>query len=162
MSEHGTNSVIRKITQGVAKIKLGKEDLITLGNLNAKRDWGYAKDYVDGMWRMLQAEKPETYVLSTGREQSVRDFVEMSCKAVDINIRWKGEGVDEVGIDSSSNKEIININPKFYRPAEVDNLIGNAQKVKQDLGWEAKTSLEDLCKMMIEEDIRRVKSGISF
>lgn len=158
----GLEFVTRKITDGVAKIKLGKQDFITLGNLDAKRDWGYAKDYVDGMWRMLQAEVPETYVLATGRTERVRDFFEMSCKAVDINIDWKGTGVDEVGIDTATGKEILKINPEFYRPAEVELLIGNAKKAKEDLGWEANTSLEELCKMMVEADLRRIKEGISF
>jgi GDPmannose 4,6-dehydratase len=158
----GLEFVTRKITDGVANIKLGKQDFITLGNLDAKRDWGYAKDYVDGMWRMLQAEVPETYVLATGRTERVRDFFEMSCKAVDINIDWKGTGVDEVGIDTATGKEILKINPEFYRPAEVELLIGNAKKAKEDLGWEANTSLEQLCKMMVEADLRRIKEGISF
>ena len=158
----GLEFVTRKITDGVAKIKLGKQDFITLGNLDAKRDWGYAKDYVEGMWRMLQAEVPETYVLATGRTERVRDFFEMSCKAVDINIDWKGTGVDEVGIDTATGKEILKINPEFYRPAEVELLIGNAKKAKEDLGWEANTSLEELCKMMVEADLRRIKEGVSF
>ncbi len=158
----GLEFVTRKITDGVAKIKLGKQDFITLGNLDAKRDWGYAKDYVDGMWRMLQAEVPETYVLATGRTERVRDFFEMSCKAVDINIDWKGTGVHEVGIDTSTGKEILKINPEFCRPAEVELLIGNPKKAKEDLGWEANTSLEELCKMMVEADLRRIKEGISF
>ena len=111
---------------------------------------------------MLQADVPDTYVLATGRTERVRDFVEMSCKAVDINVEWKGAGVDEVGIDTASGKEIIKINPKFYRPAEVELLIGDPAKAKKDLGWEATTTLEELCAMMVEADLRRVEEGISF
>jgi GDPmannose 4,6-dehydratase len=158
----GLEFVTRKITDGMARIKLGKQNHIELGNLDAKRDWGYAKDYVDGMWRMLQAKIPNTYALATGRTERVRDFVEMSCKAVDINIEWKGEGVDEVGVDTNSGKEIIKINPRFYRPAEVELLIGNPSKAKKDLDWEATTSLEELCVMMVEADLQRVTKGVSF
>lgn len=158
----GLEFVTRKITDGVARIKSGKQDFIELGNIDAKRDWGYAKDYVEGMYLMLQAEIPDTYVLATGRTERVRDFVEMSCKAVDINIEWKGAGIDEVGIDTASGKEIIKINSKFYRPAEVELLIGDPAKAKKDLGWEATTTLEELCGMMVEADLRRVEEGISF
>lgn len=158
----GLEFVTRKITDGVARIKSGKQDFIELGNIDAKRDWGYAKDYVDGMWRMLQTDIPDTYVLATGRTERVRDFVEMSCKAVDINIEWKGTGIDEVGIDTASGKEIIKINSKFYRPAEVELLIGDPAKAKKDLGWQATTTLEELCGMMVEADLRRVEEGISF
>lgn len=158
----GLEFVTRKITDGIARIKLDKQEYLELGNLDAKRDWGYAKDYVDGMWRMLQADKPDTYVLATGRTERVRDFVEMSCKAVDINIEWNGKDTDEVGIDIASGKEIIKINPDFYRPAEVELLIGSPEKAKKELGWEPDTSLEELCKMMVEADLRRVEQGIAF
>jgi len=158
----GLEFVTRKITDGVARIKSGKQDFIELGNIDAKRDWGYAKDYVEGMYLMLQADEPDTYVLATGRTERVRDFVEMSCKAVDINIEWKGAGIDEVGIDTASGKEIIKINSKFYRPAEVELLIGDPTKAKKDLGWKATTTLEELCAMMVEADLRRVDKGISF
>ena len=158
----GLEFVTRKITDGMARIKLGKQDYIELGNIDAKRDWGYAKDYVEGMYLMLQADVPDTYVLATGRTERVRDFVEMSCKAVDINIEWKGKGVDEVGINTETGKEIIKINPKFYRPAEVELLIGDPAKAKKELGWEATTTLEELCAMMVKADLRRVEQGISF
>ena len=158
----GLEFVTRKITDGVARIKSGKQDFIELGNINAKRDWGYAKDYVEGMYLMLQTETPDNYVLATGRTERVRDFVEMSCKAVDINIEWKGTGIDEVGIDTASGKEIIKINSNFYRPAEVELLIGDPAKAKKDLGWQATTTLEELCTMMVKADLRRVESGISF
>ena len=158
----GLEFVTRKITDGLARVKLGKISHIELGNLEAKRDWGYAKDYVECMWLILQAEKPDTYVFATGRTERVRDFVEMTCKALDINISWQGSGVDEIGVDSETGKTIIKINPEFYRPAEVELLIGDATKAKKELGWEASTSLEELCAMMVKADLRRVKSGMSF
>ncbi|HHL32970.1 MAG TPA: GDP-mannose 4,6-dehydratase [Desulfobulbaceae bacterium] len=158
----GLEFVTRKITDGVARIKLGKQDHIELGNLSSKRDWGYAMDYVDGMYRMLQAEKPDVYLLATGRTESVRDFVNMSCKAVGIEIEWQGEGIDEIGINTANGKTIVSVNEKFYRPAEVDLLIGDPAKAKRDLGWEATTTLEELCQMMVEADLHRVESGISF
>ena len=158
----GLEFVTRKITDGVARIKLGKLDHIELGNLDAKRDWGYAKDYVEGMWRMLQVDVPDVFVLATGRTERVRDFVEMTCKAVDIKIVWQGEGVDEIGIDSDTRKTIVSINPKFYRPCEVELLIGDPQKAKNDLGWQATTSLEELCAMMVKADLTRVEKSNSF
>jgi len=124
----GLEFVTRKITDGIAKIKLGKLETLELGNLDAKRDWGFAKDYVEGMWRMLQADTPDTFVLATGRTETVRDFVAMTCKAADINIEFKGEDENEVGMDADSGKTIVRINPRFYRPAEVDLLIGDASK----------------------------------
>ncbi len=158
----GLEFVTRKITDGLARVKLGKQSHIELGSLDAKRDWGYAKDYVEGMWRMLQAEVPDTYVLATGRTEKVRDFVEMTCKALDIDIAWQGVGLDEKGIDNKTGSTIIKINSEFYRPAEVELLIGNPEKVKKDLGWEASTTLEELCAMMVEADLRRVEKGFSF
>ncbi len=158
----GREFVTRKITDSLAKIKLGKLDVLELGNLDAKRDWGYAKDYVEGMWRMLQADEPDTYVLATGRTETVRDFVTMAAKAAEINIEWQGKGENERGVDAASGKTIVRINPKFYRPAEVDLLIGDPSKAKSKLGWEAKTTLEELCAMMVEADLRRNTSGFSF
>tara|TARA_R110000868_G_scaffold83100_3_gene234784 strand:- start:1904 stop:2938 length:1035 start_codon:yes stop_codon:yes gene_type:complete len=158
----GLEFVTRKITDGLARVKLGKQSHIEIGNMDAKRDWGYAKDYVDGMRLILQAEKPDCYVLATGRTETVRSFVEMTCKALDINLAWEGTGVDELGFDTNTGKAIIKINPKFYRPAEVDLLIGDPSKAKKDLGWQSSTSLEDLCAMMVKADLRRVETGISF
>ncbi len=158
----GLEFVTRKITDSIAKIKLGQLDCLELGNMDAKRDWGFAKDYVDGMYRMLQADKPDTYVLATNRTETVRDFVSMSCKAADIQIEWKGQTEDEVAIDLSSGKEIVRVNPKFYRPAEVELLIGNPEKAKLELGWEPSTTLEQLCAMMLEADIQRNQKGYSF
>jgi GDPmannose 4,6-dehydratase len=159
----GLEFVTRKITDGIAKIKLGKLDTLELGNLNAKRDWGFAQDYVKGMYAMLQADQPGVYVLATGHTLTVRDFVEMSCKAVEIPIRWEGQGMEEVGIDNRTQKTIIRINPKFYRPAEVDSLVGNPKKALKELGWKAETTVEKLCELMVEADLRRnQQTGRSF
>ncbi|MFZ1137252.1 MAG: GDP-mannose 4,6-dehydratase [Candidatus Korobacteraceae bacterium] len=152
----GLEFVTRKITDGIARIKLGQRDVLELGNLDAKRDWGFAREYVDGMWRMLQAPEPSVYVLATGRNASVRDFVTLAAKAADIEIVWKGSGKEEQGVDAKSDKEIVRINPKYYRPAEVDHLIGNAERARRELNWKAKTSLEELCSIMVEEDLKRV------
>ncbi|WP_160288683.1 GDP-mannose 4,6-dehydratase [Pseudomonas knackmussii] len=158
----GREFVTRKITDSVAKIKLGKLDTLELGNLDAKRDWGFAKEYVEGMWRMLQADKPDTYVLATNRTETVRDFVNMAFKAVDVDLEWKGAAEQEQGIDAATGKLVVAINPKYYRPAEVELLIGSADKAKRELGWEPKTTLEQLCKMMVEADLRRNQQGFSF
>lgn len=158
----GREFVTRKITDSVAKIKLGKLDVLELGNMDAKRDWGFAKEYVEGMWRMLQADKPDTYVLATNRTETVRDFVTMAFKAAGIELRFEGSAENEVGIDANSGKTLVRVNPKFYRPAEVELLIGNPAKAKRVLGWEPKTNLEDLCKMMVDADIERNNKGFSF
>lgn len=158
----GREFVTRKITDGVAKIKLGLLDCLELGNLDAKRDWGFAKEYVEGMWRMLQVDTPDTYVLATNRTETVRDFVTLACKGAEIDLVWEGKGEQEKGIDQVTGKTIVRINPAFYRPAEVELLIGDPSKAKRDLGWEAKTSLEQLCQMMVEADLRRNKQGNSF
>jgi GDPmannose 4,6-dehydratase len=158
----GREFVTRKITDSVAKIKLGKLDVLELGNMDAKRDWGFAKEYVEGMWRMLQANEPDTFVLATNRTETVRDFVNMAFKAVDISLEWKGSGEDEKGICTKSGKTLVQVNPKFYRPAEVELLIGNPAKAKEILGWEPKTTLEELCAMMVENDLRRNEVGFSF
>ncbi|CAN7746434.1 GDP-mannose 4,6-dehydratase [Caballeronia sp. LjRoot29] len=158
----GREFVTRKITDSVAKLSLGKLDVIELGNLDAKRDWGFAKEYVEGMYRMLQADEPDTFVLATNRTETVRDFVTMALKGVGIEGQWRGEGEKEECVDPSNGKVIVRINPKFHRPAEVELLIGDATKAKEKLGWEPKTTLEQLCKMMVEEDLRRNKAGFSF
>lgn len=158
----GQEFVTRKITDTIAKITLGKKDLLELGNMDAKRDWGYAKDYVEGMYLMLQADKPDTYVLATNRTETVRDFVTMSCQAVGITLDWQGQAEQEVGINSATGKTIVKVNPKFYRPAEVELLIGNPEKAKHDLGWQPTTTLEQLCQMMVEADLRRNQQGFSF
>ncbi|HEN3580817.1 GDP-mannose 4,6-dehydratase [Yersinia enterocolitica] len=158
----GREFVTRKITDSVAKIKLGKLDILELGNMDAKRDWGFAKEYVEGMWRMLQADVPDTFVLATNRTETVRDFVSMAFKAAGFNLRFEGKDENEIGIDVVTGKTLVKVNPKFYRPAEVELLIGNPQKAKDVLGWEPKTTLEELCLMMVEEDLRRNQQGFSF
>ncbi len=158
----GREFVTRKITDSVAKIKLGKLDYLELGNMDAKRDWGFAKDYVEGMYLMLQAKTPDTFVLATNRTETVRDFVTMAFKAINIDLEFKGKGENEIGVDIKTEKTLVKVNPKFYRPCEVDLLIGNPQKAKDKLGWEAKTTLEDLCAMMVKEDLKRNKLGFSF
>jgi GDPmannose 4,6-dehydratase len=158
----GREFVTRKITDTVAKIKLGRTDRLELGNLDAKRDWGFAKEYVEGMWRMLQADEPDTFVLATNRTETVRDFVTMAFKAVDITIDWKGEGEAERGICRETGRAMVVINPKFYRPAEVELLIGDPAKAKAVLGWEPHTNLEELCRMMVEADLLRNQRGQSF
>ena len=158
----GLEFVTRKITDGVARIKLGKLDILELGNLDAKRDWGYAKEYVEGMWKMLQVDTPDTFVLATGRTESVRDFVTLAFKAVDMDLVWEGKRENERGIDSKTGKTLVKVNPKFYRPAEVELLIGNPAKAKRILGWEPKTTLEELCRMMVDADLKRVDYGFSF
>jgi GDPmannose 4,6-dehydratase len=158
----GREFVTRKITDGVARIELGQEQELEFGNLNAQRDWGFAGDYVDGMWRMLQNSEPKTYVLATGRVQSVRDFVSLAFRAVDREVMWTGEAEQEIGQDASTGQVLVRVNPRFYRPAEVERLIGNADKARKELGWEPKTTLEQLCTMMVEADLRRVADGKSF
>jgi len=158
----GQEFVTRKITNSVAKISLGKQDILELGNMDAKRDWGFAKDYVEGMYLMMQADKPDTYVLATNRTESVRDFVTMSFKAVGVELNWQGTAESETATDKKTGKVLVKVNPKFYRPAEVELLIGNPAKAQADLGWEPTTTLEELCAMMVEADLRRNKLGFSF
>lgn len=158
----GREFVTRKITDSIAKIRIGNLDTLELGNLDAKRDWGYAKEYVEGMWRMLQAHKADTYVLATNRTETVRDFVTMAGRAAGFEIRWEGKDEKEIGVDAASGKTIVKINPKFYRPAEVELLIGDPRKARTELGWEPHTTLEQLCQMMVEADIRRNEIGFSF
>jgi GDPmannose 4,6-dehydratase len=158
----GQEFVTRKITDSIAKIKLGKLETMELGNLDAKRDWGYAKDYVEGMYLIMQANAPSEYVLATNRTETVRDFINMSCKAAGIDLLWKGAGENEHGVDTRTGKTIIRINPKFYRPAEVELLIGDPSKAQKELGWTPTTTLESLCEMMVAADLRRNETGFSF
>ncbi|WP_314989102.1 GDP-mannose 4,6-dehydratase [uncultured Campylobacter sp.] len=157
----GLEFVTRKITNTAAKIALKKAKALELGNLDAKRDWGYAKEYVEGMHAMLQAPAPDTFVLATGVTTTVRDFVKLSFEALDIGIKFEGEGINEVGLNDKGDV-IVKINPAFFRPAEVDLLIGDASKAKQKLGWSAKTDLKGLCDMMIKADLRRIEAGFEF
>jgi GDPmannose 4,6-dehydratase len=158
----GREFVTRKITDSVAKIVLGKLDVLELGNLDAKRDWGYAKEYVEGMWRILQADEPDTFILATNRTESVRDFVTMAFKAAGIGLEWSGAGERETGHCSRSGQLLVRVSPKFYRPAEVELLIGDPSKARRVLGWEPATTLEQLCAMMVEADMRRNQHGVSF
>jgi GDPmannose 4,6-dehydratase len=158
----GREFVTRKITDSVAKIKLGQLDCLELGNLDAKRDWGFAKEYVEGMWRMLQADEPDTFVLATNRTETVRDLVRMAFKGAGIGVDFKGSAEQETAVDTATGKTVMRINPKFYRPAEVELLIGDPAKAKDILGWQPKTTLEQLCQMMVEADLRRNQAGFSF
>ncbi len=151
----GETFVTRKITMAAAAIKKGKQDLLYLGNLDAMRDWGYAKEYVEGMWLMLQADKPDDYVLATGKTTSVRDFVEMSFRSAGIEIEWCGERgtIKEYAINKKTGKEVVRIDPRYFRPTEVELLIGDPAKAKEHLGWEPKTSVEELVSIMVNADL---------
>ena len=149
--------VTRKITLAACRYKLGLQDMLKIGNLDSNRDWGYAKDYVEAMWLMLQQEKPEDFVIATGQTHSVREFIELAYKELGIDIEWRGEGVDEYGIDKATGKKIIAVDPQFYRPSEVDYLLGNAEKAKRILNWTPKTSYHDLIKIMIQADLERLQ-----
>lgn len=153
----GETFVTRKITRAVAKIKLGMQESIYLGNLDAKRDWGHAKDYVEGMWRMLQQDKPEDYVLATGVTIEVREFVTKAFKEVGIGIVWKGSGVDELGIDESTGKTLVKVDPEYFRPTEVDLLVGDSTKARKELGWKPNYSVDQLIKDMVQADLALFK-----
>ena len=157
----GLEFVTRKITEGVARIHRGDTSVLELGNLNARRDWGYARDYVYGMWLMMQAPRPESYVLATGRAESVRDFVTMAFSEVDRRIVWEGDGEQEIGRDAVTGQLLVKVNSQFYRAAEVNSLVGNAGKAWRELHWKSRTGLEELCRMMVEADLRRVSNGRS-
>ena len=150
----GETFVTRKITRALARIKLGLQKTLYLGNLNAMRDWGHAKDYVEVQWLMLQQEKPSDFVIATGKQYSVRDFINLAAKNLDMKIEWKGKDEDEIGI--CENKEIIKIDTNYYRPTEVESLLGDASKAKKDLGWEPKISFEELVKEMVEKDLKSI------
>jgi GDPmannose 4,6-dehydratase len=153
----GETFVTRKITRALARIKLGLQDTLYLGNLNALRDWGHAKDYVEMQWMMMQQETPEDFVIATGRQYSVREFVDLSAKELKIKIRWEGDGVDEKGYDESTNKCIVSVDPRYFRPAEVETLLGDATKAKTKLGWTPKITFEELVSEMTREDLKIAK-----
>ena len=153
----GETFVTRKITRAAVRIKLGMEDRLYLGNIDAKRDWGHARDYVEGMWRILQQDKPEDFVLATGVTTTIRKFCEMTFKELGMEIEWQGHGVDEKGIDRNTGKVLIEIDPRYFRPAEVDLLLGDASKAKAKLGWQPKYDLEALCREMVKEDLQEAK-----
>jgi len=152
----GEEFVTRKITMGLCKIKLGKQEVLELGNLEAKRDWGFAGDYVKAMWLMLQQKKADDYVISTGEAHSVKEFVEHACLSLDIKIMWRGEQENMIGINKDNGRTIVKVNKKFFRPAEVDFLIGDSKKAKSILGWEPKVSFEQLVDMMVKSDFNRL------
>jgi GDPmannose 4,6-dehydratase len=158
----GREFITRKVSDAVARIRLDKLDVLEIGNLDACRDWGYAREYVEGMWRMLQAPQPDTYVLATGRTESVRHFIELAFRVIEVQIVWRGSGAEAVGVDAASGRTLVRVNPAFYRPAEVDLLIGDPSKARRELQWEAQTSLETLCRTMVQADLKRVERGVSF
>ena len=151
----GADFVTRKITLAVAKIMVGKQEKLSLGNLNSKRDWGFAGDYVEGMWRILQQDKPDDYVLATGETHTVREFVEAAFEQVGVEIRWEGSGVNETGYCAKTGKLLVDVNPQFFRPAEVDLLLGDPTKAEKNLGWHRKVSFKDLVKIMVESDLKK-------
>jgi len=154
----GRNFVTRKITRNLCEIKLGLRSNFQMGNLDAKRDWGHAKDYVECMWLMMQQDEPEDFVIATGETHSVREFVELSCKELEIDLRWEGKGVNEVGIDNKTGNVILSINPKYFRPTEVDLLLGDPSNAKQKLGWEPRYRFKDIVKTMIKSDLEMIKN----
>lgn len=153
----GETFVTRKITMAAARISLGMQEKLSLGNLNAKRDWGHAKDYVEGMWRILQNDKPEDFVLATGTTTSIRDFVTMTFKELGIDIEWQGTGVDEKGINKATGKVVVDVNPAYFRPAEVELLLGDSTKARTKLGWKPTYDLQMLCHEMVESDLDLAK-----
>jgi GDPmannose 4,6-dehydratase len=153
----GETFVTRKITRAVAAIHHGQQDRVWLGNLDAKRDWGHARDYVEGMWLMLQQEQPDDYVLATGRTNSVRDFVEMAFRETGVAIAWEGEGVKECGLCAKTGKVLVEVDPRYFRPTEVDLLLGDPSKAKAKLGWSAITSLEQMVSEMVRSDLELLR-----
>lgn len=158
----GKEFVTRKITDGIARLKLGLAGPLELGNIDAKRDWGFAQEYVEGMWRMLQAKVPDTFVLATNRTETVRDFVTMAARAAGYELEFQGQGESETAVDKATGQQVMRINPRYYRPAEVDLLIGSADKAERVLGWKPETTLEQLCEMMVSADLERNRRGSSW
>lgn len=155
----GLEFVTRKITNTAARISLGLEECVELGNLSAKRDWGHSKDYVKAMWLMLQADEPDDFVIATNETRTVREFAETAFKHVGIDIEWKGEGVNETGVDKNSGKTVVKVNPKFFRPAEVELLLGNPAKAEEKLGWKREISFDELVRRMVTNDLELVKAS---
>ena len=154
----GKTFVTRKISVAVAKIMLGKQEKLSVGNLDAKRDWGYASEFVEGMWRMLQADEPDDYILATGETRSVREFIEESFAVFNEEILWEGKNEKEIGVLKSTGKTVVDINPRFYRPTEVDLLIGSPLKAKEKLGWSPKVKFNELVRIMVESDYKKIKA----
>ncbi len=155
----GREFVTRKISQSMARIRLGLQEILELGYMDSQRDWGFAGEFVEGMWRMLQADISDTYVLATNRMTTVREFVYLSAQAAGFDLQWRGAGENEVAIDRNSGRTLVRVNPEFYRPSEIDLRIGNPEKAARDLGWVPKTTIAELCGMMVEADIRRIERG---
>ena len=153
----GETFVSRKITRALARIRLGLQESLHLGNLDSRRDWGHAKDYVLAQWLMLQQEEPDDFVIATGKQYSVRDFVVAAGTLLDMKIEWHGEGVDEVGIDSASGRTLVRVDPRYFRPTEVQTLLGDATKARQKLGWHAETDFAALVAQMVAEDLEQAK-----
>lgn len=155
----GENFVTRKITRSVAKISLNQMECFELGNLDSKRDWGHARDYVEAMWLMLQQDQPQDYVIATGETHSVREFVEAAFAVIDRRIEWQGEGVNEIGVDAETGIIRVRVNPKYFRPTEVDLLLGDASKARKELGWKRKVSFTELVKDMVDSDIELMRKN---
>ena len=153
----GETFVTRKITRALARIKLGLQDCLYLGNMDARRDWGHARDYVEMQWLMLQQSEPDDYVIATGRQYSVRDFVEHAARALEISLRWEGKGQEEQGFDEETGNRIVAVDPRYFRPTEVETLLGDPSKAKNNLGWEPKVTFEQLVTEMVEKDLEEVK-----
>jgi GDPmannose 4,6-dehydratase len=158
----GETFVTRKITMAVAKISEGQQDKLFLGNLGAERDWGFAGDYVEGMWLMLQQPKADDYVLATGEKHTVREFCQLAFARVGINLEWRGEGINETGIDSATGRDLVVVDPRYFRPTEVELLIGNAAKARRVLGWKPRVRFNELVEMMVDADVNAVQSGVPF
>jgi GDPmannose 4,6-dehydratase len=156
--QRGETFVTRKITRALARIKVGMQDRLYLGNLDARRDWGHARDYVEAMWLMLQREEPNDYVIASGEQHSVREFVELAARQLGIAITWKGNGADEKGIDQNDNV-LVAIDPRYYRPTEVETLLGDASKAKRELGWQPRTSFRELVREMVDEDLKEAEKN---
>ena len=157
----GATFVTRKITRGLARIKVGLADCVSLGNLNALRDWGHARDYVVAQWLMLQQDRPEDFVIATGEQHSVREFFEVAARELGIRVEWRGSGVDEHGVDAATGRTIVRVDPRHFRPAEVDSLLGDATKARERLGWAPRTTFADLVREMVQADLRLVQAGRS-
>ena len=156
----GETFVTRKITRALARIKLGLQECLYLGNLNARRDWGHARDFVEAQWLMLQQKLPEDFVIATGEQHSVRDFVEAAAQALGMRVTWKGHGVEEHGIDADSDKVIVRVDPRYFRPAEVETLLGDATKARNQLGWTPRTSFSDLVREMVQADLHLARNTV--
>jgi len=155
----GPTFVTRKITRAVARIHKGIQKELYLGNLDAMRDWGHAKDYVKAMWMMMQQDKPSDFVIATGETHSVREFVEKAFRIINVEIKWEGKGVDEIGKNSKTGEAVVKVDPRYFRPTEVEHLLGNPAKAKKELGWKLECSFDDLVREMVEADVKLVEAG---